>query len=238
MTRFSPIKKFVFTIALLLAVAFMHNVEAQIDTLDTEAESVTFSLAGQNTNSITAITVGRPIQSINGHGAIYVARQTANGEVVSEIAQAQIDGRYRFLEAFIVLERDMWRAIAFEAQTGYRFTPGTFRIGAARITGGIGNYTATTTVEEKAGGNQTESASISYGWTGYTRLDVWKTSTTVTVEPELDLRTLQADIESTLRHGISRNFEIGLTVKGYFNSHPPTDERFHSQYLLFATWKR
>ena len=71
MKRFTPITQFVFTIALFLALAF--NVNAQIDTLDTEAESITFSLAGQNTNSITAITAGKPIQAINGYGVLYVA---------------------------------------------------------------------------------------------------------------------------------------------------------------------
>ena len=107
MKRFTPITQFVFTIAFLLALAF--TAPAQIDTLDTEAESITFSLAGQNANSTTAITAGRPIQAINGYGVLYVARQTADGKVVSEIAQAQIDGRYKFIEAFIVLERDLHR---------------------------------------------------------------------------------------------------------------------------------
>ena len=236
MKRFTPITQFVFTIALLLALAF--NVHAQIDTLNTDAESITFSLAGQNANSTTAITAGRPIQAINGYGALYVGRQTANDEVVSEIAQAQIDGRYKFIEAFIVLERNLHRGIAFEAQSGYRFTPGTYEIGAARVTGGIGNYTASTTVEDAPGGNQSESASLSYGWTGYTRLDVWKTTTTLTVEPELDFKAVQTDIESTLRHAISQNFEVGLMVKGQFDSDPITEGRFHSQYLLFATWTR
>ena len=46
MKRFTPITQFILTIALFLALAF--NVNAQIDTLDTEAESITFSLAGQN----------------------------------------------------------------------------------------------------------------------------------------------------------------------------------------------
>ena len=237
MKRFTPITQFVFTIALLLALAF--TAQAQIDTLDTEAESITFSLAGQNANSTAAITAGRPIQAINGYGVLYVARQTADGKVVSEIAQAQIDGRYKFIEAFVVLERDLHRGIAFEAQTGYRFTPGTYEIGAARVTGGLGNYTASTTVEDAPGGNQS-AASLSYGWTGYTRLDVWKTSTTLTVEPDIVFKSLEAEIESTIRHAVDKNFEVGITAKGLFNSDPhrPDAGRFHSQYLLFATWKR
>ena len=238
MKRFTPITQFVFTIAFLLALAF--TAQAQIDTLNTDAESITFSLAGQNANSTTAITAGRPIQAINGYGVLYVARQTADGKVVSEIAQAQIDGRYKFIEAFIVLERDLHRGIAFEAQTGYRFTPGAYEIGAARVTGGLGNYTASTTVEDAPGGNQAESASISYGWTGYTRLDVWKTSTTLTVEPDIIFKSLEAEIESTIRHAVGKNFEVGITAKGLFNSDPhrPDAGRFHSQYLLFATWTR
>ena len=235
MKRFTPITQFVFTIALFLALTF--TVQAQIDTIDTERSSVTFSLSGQNTNSIVALTAGKTLKSINGHGAIYLARQTADGEVTSEIVNAEVQGQWKFIEVIVSVERDIHRGIEREFQTAYRATPGTLQIGNARLTGGLGNYTATTTVEV-AGGKATQSAELSYGWSGYLALDWWKTTTTVTVEPELDFKVVQTDIESTIRHAVDRNFEVGITAKGYFNSDPPTADRFHTQYLIFATWKR
>ena len=242
MKRFSPItqwilaKPVIFTIALLLAVTF--NVNGQIDTIDTERSSVTFSLSGQNANSNTAVTAGIPLKSINGHGAIYLARQTADGEVTSEIFNAELQGKWKFIEIITSIERDIHRGIERELQTAYRLNPGTLQIGPARLTGGLGNYTATTKVEVSAAGSEEESSEISYGWSSYLQLDLWKATTTITGEPELDFKAAQVDIESTLRHAIDRNFEIGLTVKGYFNTHPTTNDHFHSQYLLFATWAR
>ncbi len=229
-------KRCILTLAMMLALSAAAF--AQIDTINTEKSSVTFSLAGQNANSNVAVTAGIPLPGINGHGAIYLARQTADGEVNSEIFNAELQGKWKFIEVVTSIERDIHRGIEREIQTAYRLNPGTLQVGPARLTGGIGNYTATTKVEVSAAGSEKQSSAISYGWSSYLQLDLWKTTTTVTGEPELDLKAAQVDIESTLRHAIDRNFEIGLTVKGYFDTHPPTDDRFHSQYLLFATWTR
>ena len=203
---------------------------AQLDTIDTDAQTVTFSLAGQNTNSTTAVTASMPIAPIDGHSAIYISRQTAEGKVISEVFNAEIEGAWKFVEGFVEVERDLHRGIERNVQTGYRLTPGTLTLGPVKITGGAGNFTANTATSAPA-------PAITFGWTAYTTIDAWRTRTTVTAEPEIDFNAVQVDIESTLRHAIDRNFEIGVTVKGYFDSHPPTDGRFHSQYLLFATWK-
>ena len=109
MKRFTPITQFVFTIAVLLALTF--TAQAQIDTIDTERSSVTFSLSGQNTNSIVALTAGKTLKSINGHGAIYLARQTADGEVTSEIVNAEVQGQWKFIEVIVSVERDIHRGI-------------------------------------------------------------------------------------------------------------------------------
>lgn len=72
-------KAFTLTLILLMiaamAVLVTERTHAQFDTLDTEARSLTFSLAGQNTNSTTAVTAANPIKAINGYSAVYVSRQ-------------------------------------------------------------------------------------------------------------------------------------------------------------------
>ena len=229
-------KRLILTITMMLALAA--TALAQIDTIDTERSSVTFSLSGQNANSNTAVTAGMPLKSINGYGAIYLARQTADGEVNSEIFNAELQGKWKFIEVVTSIERDIDRGIERELQTAYRLNPGTLQVGPARLTGGIGNYTATTKVETSAAGSEKQSSEISYGWSSYIEIDLWKTNTVVTAEPDLGLKAAQVDIESTIRHAIDRNFEVGITAKGFFNSNPPTADRFHSQYLIFATWKK
>ena len=224
------IRRFTFSMILLMMLAM--PAIAQLDTIDANDQFISFSLAGQNTNSTTAVTAATPVNEINGHAAAYVARQTANDEVVSEVINAEIEGQWKFLEGFIVGERDIHRGIHLKLQSGYRLTPGEYKYGLATITGGAGNYTANTTDD-----TPNAEAEITFGWTSYVQLDIWKTSTTMTIEPKIDFGDYQADIESTLRHALDQNFEVGVTAKGYFASDPVTDERFHSQYLLFATWK-
>ena len=64
MKRITPTRNLIFALMILIAATFVAMAHGQIDTLDTEAESITFSLAGQNTNSMTAITAGRPIDQL------------------------------------------------------------------------------------------------------------------------------------------------------------------------------
>ncbi len=226
--------KRMFLMFLMLMLAL--SADAQIDTVNTERSSVTFSLAGQNTNSTTAVTVGTPLKQINGFGAIYLTRQTANDEVVSEIVNARIDGGYKFLEVFVEFERDDHRSIAGEVQMGYFLTPGAIKIGDAQVQFGAGNYTARTAVKEVLGIDEPDATT--FGWTSYLKVGFWKTQTNVTAEPEIDFNAYQLEVESTIRHKLADNFEIGATVKGQFDSDPITEDKVHSQYMVFATWLR
>lgn len=234
MQRFTPIKKFVFTIALLLAVTFTVNAQVGIDSVDTERRSVTFSAAGQNANSITAITVASPIDRLNGHGALFLSRQTADGKVISEIANAKVQGGWKYLQGFVEFERNLHRGIEREFKVGY-VVPVTVQWGSVTLAGGAGNHTANAAFKRAAGQEETDDP-ISVGWTTFLQADWWKTSTTATAEPSLDLKSVQVEIESGIRHRVARNLELGATVIGQFDSDPPVDGRFHSQYLLFVTW--
>lgn len=196
--------------------------------------SVTISVAGENTNSTTAIAAASPITAINGQAAIFVSRQTANDKVVSEVVNVELEGRYKFLEAFVEGLRDVHRGIDREIQTGYRFTTPNLKLGPATLKLSGGNFTATTAEKPKFG---IEETTISYGWTAKTEIDWWKTTTAITFEPTLQFETLQADIESTLKQRIDENIEVGATWRGYFDSAPIVEGKFHSQYLLFLTYK-
>lgn len=224
---------------LCFALSFMMLVVGaygQFNSLDTDVESVTFSVSGQNSNSSTAVTAAVPLRSIGGYGAIFVSRQTAEDKIVSEVATGRVQGGYRFIDGYIELERDLHRGIELESEIGYFLVPGTARFGAFSVTVGAGNYSANTTVKEALGIRTSDA--VSFGWTAFATIDFWQTSTTVTAEPDIGFEEVQVEAESTIRHSVADNFEVGVTVKGLFDSDPIIAGRLHSQYLLFARWTR
>ena len=236
MKRFTPITQFIFTIALLLAVTFNVNAQVGIDNVDTGRQSITFSAAGQNTNSITAITAASPIGLINGHGAIFMSRQTADDKVISEIVNAKVQGGWKYLKGFVEFERDIHRGIEREFKVGY-VIPVTAQLGPVTLIAGAGNHTANSAFKRAVGQEKTDDP-ITVGWTTFLQADWWKTSTTATAEPNIDFKSVQVEIESAIRQKVAPNLELGATVIGQFDSDPPVDGRFHSQYLLFVTWTR
>ena len=229
-------KRFSFTLILLMIA--ISTSFAQIETADTENRNFTVSVAGQNSNSMTAFTAVEPLPGINGHAAIQFGRQTANDEVVSENIDAQIVGQYKFAEIFIEGKRDIHRGIEWESSIGYFLTPGAVQLGPATLTGGAGNSSANTQTKDTLG--ITDQSRVDFKWIGYLQLDWWKTQTTVTAEPSLRLDQYEVEAESTIRHSVNENVEVGVTVKALYDSDPlsPDAGNFHSQYLLFATWTR
>ena len=236
MKRFTPIKKLLFTITLLLTVTLNVNAQVGIDNVDADRQSITFSVAGQNANSTTAITVGSPIDRINGHGAIFLSRQTADAKVVSEIVNAKVQGGWKYLQGFVEFERDIHRGIKREFKVGY-VVPVTAQFGPVTLIAGAGNHTANSAFKRAVGQEEADDP-ISVGWTTFLQADWWKTSSTVTAEPDISFKSVQLEAEASIRHAIAENFQIGATVIGQFDSDPVVNGRFHSQYLLFTTWTR
>ena len=92
-------KRFSFTLILLMIA--ISTSFAQIETAGTENRNFTVSVAGQNSNSMTAFTAVEPLPNVNGHAAVQFGRQVANDEVVSENIDVEIAGQYKFIELFI-----------------------------------------------------------------------------------------------------------------------------------------
>lgn len=229
-------KRFNFTLILLMIA--VSTSFAQIETADTENRNFTVSVAGQNSNSMTAFTAVEPLPDINGHAAVQFGRQVANNEVVSENIDAEIAGQYKLIEIFIEGRRDVHRGIEWETSIGYFLTPGAVKLGPATLIGGAGNSSANTQVKDTLG--ITDQNRVDFNWITYLQIDFWKTQTTVTAEPNIRFEQYQLEAESTIRHSIDENVDIGATVKALYDSDPLTPDagNFHSQYLLFATWKR
>lgn len=229
-------KRLSFTLILLMIA--VSTSFAQIETADTENRNFTVSVAGQNSNSMTAFTAVEPLPDINGHAAIQFGRQTANDEVVSENIDAQIVGQYKFAEIFIEGKRDIHRGIEWESSIGYFLTPGAVKLGPATLTGGAGNSSANTQVKDTFG--ITDQSRVDFNWIAYLQLDWWRTQTTVTVEPGIRFDQYQLEGESRIQYPVDEHIKVGVSVKGLFDSDPvsPDAGNFHSQYLLFATWTR
>ena len=231
-------KRFTFTAMLIMMIASATILYASIDNIDTETRNITVSVAGQNKNSMTAITVVEPLPAVNGHAAANIGRQVANDEVVSENIDVEISGQYKFIEIFIEGKRDIHRDIEWESTIGYFFTPGAVKLGPATLTGGAGNSSSNTQVKDTL--NITDPNRVNFNWIAYLQLDFWKTQSTVTVEPGIRFKQVQLEAESSVWYPVDEHIKIGASVKGLFDSDPlsPDAGRFHSQYLLFATWTR
>lgn len=229
-------KRLSFTLILLMIA--VSTSFAQIETADTENRNFTVSVAGQNSNSMTAFTAVEPLPGINGHAAIQFGRQTANDEVVSENIDVEIAGQYKFIEMFIEGRRDLHRDIEWESSIGYFLTPGAVQLGPATLTGGAGNSSANTQVKDTLG--ITDQSRVQFNWIAHLQLDWWQTQTTVTVEPGIRFKQVQLEAESAIWYPIDESVKIGASIRGLFDSEPlsPDAGRFHSQYLLFLTWTR
>lgn len=225
-----------FTFTLILMMIAVMTAQAQLDTADTTDQNFTFSLAGQNTNSIVGLTGVQPIGAINGHAGVFVSRQTAEDEVVSENVDVELVGGGKYLELFFEGKRDLHRGITWESSVGYFVKPPALTVGSATFTAGAGNSSANTQVKEalKVEGDD----AVAFNWIAFVQVDWWKTETTITAEPDIRFESVQVEAETSIAHSLDAHFAVGATVKGIYDSHPVTDGKTHSQYLVFAKWTR
>lgn len=225
-------RRITLTIALCL-IAFANALYAQIDT---ETRNYTVSIAGENKNSTTALTAVEPIAQINGHAEIFISRQTANDKVVAESVSAEIVGSLGFLEIFIEADRNIDRGIELETKIGYFAKTPALQLGPFSIEGGAGNTTSRQQVKDAL--QIDDAGAIGFNWISYAQVRFWKIETTLTAEPTFDLREIELELDSAIVHDLDENVAVGITAKSIFASHPPTGDKTHNQYMIFARWTR
>ena len=222
---------FAVLLSVLLSVSMAYGFYGDIAT---DRESFTLSVAGQNTNQITSLTALFPLKRINGWGGAYLSRQTADGMVVSETANAHIQGGFKVrnigIEAYSSATRDKWRAIDFALETGYFIRPGTFTWNDITFSGGAGNYTERRDTDEEIGRDKND-ISTTFGWVMFVS-GKWKNvSGVVRYKPSLDFAEERIEASASINQPLTDQLGIGFTTQATAEA-----EDVHTSYLFTVTF--
>lgn len=235
-TRFTIIFAICF---LLVLFYFSQPTPAYFDGLPDNRLSTTFSLQGQASDQSSALTIFQPLKAVNGHWGVFTQRQVGNGEVISEILAAEVQGGFDIgkvqIRGLIETERDIHRGIGFSRKFSYFAATPDLPIGEAVAQFGAGNSTENVEILETI---QKGPAETSFNWLAFADVRYKNITAGVQFEPGLGLKSLEAEANLGITHALDANFAIGASLLSRYNSDPFAGGKVNHQYTLFARWTR
>ena len=231
----------VIIIVALVCVLFYSHTEAYWED-DIENAAAIFSGAGQNGQSTLAFSYAQPIPT--GWFGLYAARQTGDGEVLSETYAGHIQGGFdigRFgIEAYVTAKRDLWQAIKLGVEAGYFGRSPKFVYKSIEFSSGLGNWSARNDNDEEIGRKGTADTSSKFGWlaflTGRLKSRFGETSLTGRYKPSWNFEDTRVEVLGALNKEISDTWQFGISALSEFNSASVTDSDVHTSYLASFTF--
>ena len=230
---------------LIFLFVFAQSIPAYYGDLNTDRESVTVGISGQNANQIMSLTALFPIERANGWAGAYVSRQVAEGEVISETLNGHLQGGFRVraigIEAYIEATRDKSRAIDLAIETGYFVRPGQyvwrpFRDSAGiTLSGGAGNYTERRDADESIG-RAANDANTTFGWLAFVSGTWRNVSGVVRYKPSINFAETRLETSLSFNHALSETTAVGITTQAVFDSQSIVESDAHSSYLIQFTY--
>lgn len=226
-----------FLIYTMMLLGLAASAYGYFETMPDDRVNASINITGQSANQSTALAALVPANAVNGHAAIFIQRQVGNDEVISEILAGEVQGGFNIkrieFRGVIEVERDIHRGIGFSRQISYFASPPQVMIGEVALKSGFGNFTQNVQILDTLGKQPDET---SFGWLAFIDAEWKAVNATLTVEPELDLKALQAELAAGITKQLSEEVSVGVLTKVLFDSAPIVGEKIHTQYTIFASW--
>ena len=205
---------------------------SQFADLPSDAKTLDIGVNGDGASQTLSLTVVVPFRSINGWAGVFGSRASGEGEVLSEIAKARVQGGFRIgtfgIEAFTDLERDITKGSALTSQIGSYIRPAIYENGELRISGGIGAFIENIQPLQDIDLKQFDPTA--FRWLAFSSVGWRKLNTQLKFTPEIGFKNYKFSAEPAITFSLSTRLGLRLSGAVTYNSEPLT-ENWHYKYL-------
>ena len=228
-------KRLVLSVILIVMFLVWSTLSSEAYFGDTLTDTKHFSLGvtGQNSNQITSATALLPFKY--GWIGLHGARQTADDKIVSETANAHLQGMYNIgavnLEGYVEIFRDRIRDIDYALGSGYFLRPPKVTWNGVVFSFGAGNWTERRQEEI----NKDANAESRVGWLSFVSGNLvvkgGQLSTVARYKPTIDFDETIWEFSSAFNYPISKEWLLGFTKNAILE-----DNDLHTSYQLVLTY--
>ena len=230
-------KKLVLSVSLIVMVMIWSTLAFAYygDTL-TDTKHFSLGVTGQNSNQVTSATALLPFKF--GWLGLHGARQTADDKIVSETANAHLQGMYNIgavnLECYVELFRDRIRDIDYAFGSGYFLRPPKVTWNGITFSFGAGNWTERRQNDDEIGRDAADPENR-IGWLSFVSGNLvvkgGQLSTIARYKPTIDFDETIWEFSSAFNYPISKEWLLGFTKNAILEN-----EDIHTSYQLVLTY--
>ena len=220
--------------AILIFSLFIYTVQVycQFADLPHDTKTLDIGVNGDGASQTLSLTAIVPIQKVNGWAGIFGSRASGEGEVLSEIVKARLQGGVRIgtfgIEGFTDLERNITKGSALTSQIGSYIRPAIYENGTLRISGGVGAFIENIQPHEDL--LLIKFDPTTFRWLAFSSVGWRKLNTVLKFTPEVGFRNFKASAEPAVTFSLSTRLSLRLSGSITYNSEPLT-ETWHYKYL-------
>lgn len=222
----------IFAIVVVLGVFYSIPVYAQFADLPHDAKTVDIGVNGDRISQTLILTAVVPIQDINGWVGIFGSRASSEGEVLSEIAKARVQGGFRRgtvgIEAFTDLERNISKGSTLTSQIGSYIRPAIYERGTLRVSGGVGAFIENIRPQKDLVLKNFDPTT--FRWLAFSSVGWRKLNILLKFTPEVGFTNYKFLAEPAMTFSLSARLSLRLSGSITHNSDPLT-EKWHYKYL-------
>ena len=205
---------------------------SQFADLPHDAKTLDIGVNGDGASQTLSLTVVMPLRRINGWAGVFGSRASGEGEVLSEIAKARVQGGFRIgtfgIEAFTDLERNITKGSALTSQIGSYIRPAIYERGTLRVSGGVGAFLEN--IQPHKDLVLTRFDPTTFRWLAFSSVGWRRLNTVLKFTPQIGFKNFKFSAEPAITFTLSTRLSLRLSGSMTYNSEPLT-ENWHYKYL-------
>jgi len=206
---------------------------SQFADITTDARAVNIGVSGDRGSQTHTATVVVPVGKISGWIGLHGLQSIGDGDVLSEILKARVQGGGSFsgigIEGFLDAESNYQSGKALQSQFGYFLRPGIYEQGGLRISGGLGNYLENVQVREELGLEEDDPTSVR--WIGFVSINWFGLATIIRLTPDVIFDDFQFSLDPSIDLKVGEKASLGIQGRLSYESDPLT-EPWQAHYAL------
>ena len=220
------------SLAVLFSICYVMPAYCQFADLPQDAKTVDIGVNGDGASQTLSLTAVVLLRSINGWAGVFGSRASGEGEVLSEIAKARVQGGFRIgtfgIEAFTDLERNITKGSALTSQIGSYIRPAIYEKGTLRVSGGVGVFLEN--IQPHKDLVLTKFDPTTFRWLVFSSIGWRRLNTVLKFTPEVGFKNFKFSAEPAITFSLSARLRLRLSGSMTYNSEPLT-EKWHYKYL-------
>ena len=198
---------------------------------DVEKKSVAIGIIDDNGESVISATGLMPVDSMNGFAAGYVARQTANKEVTSEVYVGRVQGGFDAgparIRGYIEASRDLVQLIDLKIESGIFAETPDYAWQDVHFSFGGGNFMDQRSLDDKIG-RDTDDKEVNFGFLVFGTAEYGKLNGVLRLKPNFDFDDFASEFAVSWNEEVTE--DIGIQVAGLF--------KYDSASVADSLWSR